>query len=192
MMTRRVWYAAYGSNTDAARFDCYLRGGCPAGGARTYPGCRDTSPPADTRALWLPGSVYFAGTSSVWGGGSAFYDPHTAGPVAARGWLITVGQLADLITQEMHGDPGSRPELEDRILSAVAEDARGTHALGPGRYETLLATHALDGTLVFTFTAARAHPDEERTRPSAPYLATIAAGLDQIGHDPLSHGEISD
>ena len=45
--TLRVWYAAYGSNTDAARFGCYLRGGCPEGGARSYPGCRDTSAGSD-------------------------------------------------------------------------------------------------------------------------------------------------
>ena len=42
----------------------------------------------------------------------AFYDPATPGPVAARGWLITVQQLADLMTQEMHDEPGSRPDLE--------------------------------------------------------------------------------
>ena len=110
MMTRRVWYAAYGSNTDAARFDCYLRGGCPEGGARTYPGCRDASPPADTRALWLPGSVYFAGTSSVWGGGTAFYDPHTAGPVAARGWQCSLTKVRCSSVRRVWSRPGSGAE----------------------------------------------------------------------------------
>ncbi|WP_147381368.1 histone deacetylase [Nocardioides immobilis] len=182
MSTRRVWYAAYGSNTEAARFDCYLRGGCPAGGARTHPGCRDTSAPVDTKALWLPGSVYFAGSSTVWGGGMAFYDPAGSGPVAARGWLITVQQLADLITQEMHGEPGSRPDLERRVLAIVRRSGEGVHRLGTGRYETLVTTRSLDGTPVVTFTADRAHPHRERTRPSPGYLTTIAAGLAQVGH----------
>ena len=180
--TLRVWYAAYGSNTDAARFGCYLRGGCPDGGARSYPGCRDTSAPAATRPLWLPGSVYFAGTSSVWGGGMAFYDPATRGPVGARGWLITVQQLADLMAQEMHDGPGSRPDLEHRILEIVSSPGEGVHPLGTGRYETLVTTRCLEGTAVVTFTAGSAHPDHERTQPSVPYLATITAGLAQVGH----------
>ena len=181
-MTRRVWYAAYGSNTDAARFDCYLRGGRPVGGARAHPGCRDTSPPVATRALWLPGSIYFAGASTVWGGGMAFYDPDQPGPVAARGWLITVQQLADLITQEMHEEPGSRPDLEHEILAVLDRSPEGAHRLGPGRYETLVTTRALDGTPVVTFTADGAHPEHERSEPSGHYFATIAAGLTQVGH----------
>ncbi len=179
-MTRRVWYAAYGSNTDAARFDCYLRGGCPEGAARAHPGCRDTSPPTATKALWLPGSVYFAGTSTVWGGGMAFYDPETPGPAPGRGWLITVQQFADLITQEMHHEPGCRPDLERRVLAIAGRSGEDSHRLGSGRYETLVATRSLDGTPVVTFTGSGAHPDHERTRPAARYLATIAAGLAQV------------
>ncbi|MDZ5623424.1 histone deacetylase [Nocardioides sp. HM23] len=184
--TRPVWYAAYGSNTDAARFGCYLRGGCPDGGTRTHPGCRDTTPPAATKPLWLPGSVYFAGMSTVWGGGMAFYDPATPGPVAARGWLVTVQQLADLITQEMHDDPGNRPDLEHRIRTIVSRSGDGIHSLGSGRYETLVTTRSLDGTPVVTFTARRAHHRRERRAPSPRYQATIAAGLAQVGHGHAS------
>jgi len=185
MSSSRVWYAAYGSNAHAARFDCYLRGGRPAGAARSYPGCRDTTPPSATRPLWLAGSLYFAGTSTVWGGGMAFYDPADCtgrGSVAARGWLITGQQLADLITQEMHGEPGTRPDLEQRVLALAHRTREGRHELGAGRYETLVTTRSLDGTPVVTFTADRAHPQHERTQPSRGYLATIAAGLAEAGH----------
>lgn len=181
-----VWYAAYGSNTDAARFGCYLRGGRPAGGARTYPGCRDTAAPTSARALWLPGTIYFAGTSTVWGGGMAFYDPSAPGPAPARGWRITTEQLADVMVQEMHGVPGSRPELEDLVRTAVVRRSEGMHPLGSGRYETLVTTRSLDGTAVVTFTAGTAHEPHLRRRPSRSYLATIRAGLTQAGHDPLS------
>ena len=104
----------------------------------------------------------------------AFYDPTTPGPVAARGWLITVQQLADLITQEMHDEPGSRPDLERRVLAIAGRSGEGTHRLGTGRYETLVTTRSLDGTPVVTFTGSGAHPDHERTRPAARYLATIS------------------
>lgn len=45
LVTGLVWYAAYGSNLAAVRLRCYLAGGRPPGGARTYPGARDPSPP---------------------------------------------------------------------------------------------------------------------------------------------------
>ncbi len=181
-----MWYAAYGSNSDAARFGCYLGGGCPEGGARTHPGCRDPRPAADSIAVWLPGSVYFAGRSTVWGGGMAFYDPETPGPAPARGWRITVQQLADLITQEMHEEPGSRPDLEHHIAALVSRPHEGRHLLGPGRYETLVTTRSLDGTPIVTFTDHRVHPAHERTQPSPRYLATIANGLVQAGHATAS------
>jgi hypothetical protein len=110
----------------------------------------------------------------------AFYDHSTPGPVAARGWLITVDQLADLITQEMHDEPGSRPDLEQRIHAIADRDGEETHQLGTGRYETLVKTRSLDALPVVTFTAASAHPERERTSPSPRYLATITAGLAQV------------
>ena len=98
----------------------------------------------------------------------AFYDPATPGPVAARGWLITVQQLADLMAQEMHDVPGSRPDLEHRILEIVSSPGEGVHPLGTGRYETLVTTRCLEGTAVVTFTAGSAHPDHERTPAERP------------------------
>ena len=58
----RVWYVAYGSNLGTARFRCYLAGGRPEGGSRTYDGCRDPSEPADAFSLELPGTLVFAGS----------------------------------------------------------------------------------------------------------------------------------
>ena len=72
-----VWYVAYGSNMNAARFACYISGGRPRGGSRTYLGCRDQSPPRRDVGIHLGGGITFAGSSTVWGGGIAFYDPHS-------------------------------------------------------------------------------------------------------------------
>ncbi|GAA4915974.1 hypothetical protein LX16_4108 [Stackebrandtia albiflava] len=165
----RVWYVSYGSNLNATRFACYLRGGTPDGGTRRYPGCRDTTLPAESRPLWLDGGVYFAGHSPTWSGGMAFYDPDTPGPSPARGHLITVEQFADVCAQEMRRDPGTT----DIDLAVLCRNGR--LALGPGRYETLLHLGSLDGTPMVTFTAPA--PVRPLNRPSPAYLATIAAGL---------------
>lgn len=95
----QLWYVAYGSNLHAARLAWYLTGGRPPGGLRTYPGCRDCRPPRRTVPLLLPGGVYFAGESRAWTGGMAFYDPELPGPAAARGYLMSVEQFADIAAQ---------------------------------------------------------------------------------------------
>lgn len=165
-----VWYVAYGSNLHAERFGCYLAGGTPVGATRGYPGCRDTSPPRDTRALEVPGGIYFATESPVWLGGRAFYDPDLPGTAAARGYLVTAAQFADVAAQEMYRDPGA-----DLDLTVVLADGR--HALGPGRYETLLRLGEHDGHPALTFTAPWSAADVQHTKPSANYLTMLATGL---------------
>lgn len=170
----RVWYAAYGSNTHGARLACYLGGGRPAGATRAYPGCRDGSPPLRSVGLELPGAVYFATRSPVWGGGRAFYDPGAAGRALARAHLITAGQFSDIAAQEMYGRPGA-----DLDLTGVLATGRAT--LGPGRYQTLVRTGTLDGVPVLTLTAPWTMADVDWTVPSAGYLGHLAAGLREAG-----------
>lgn len=164
-----VWYAAYGSNTLAARFDCYLRGGRPAGGARTYPGCRDTAAPRASVALRVPGRLVFGGVSTVWGGGMAFLDDVAPGSAPARAWLVTAEQFADVAAQEVHAAPGSV------VLDGVPTER---HALGPGRYETVVRLGDRDGVPVLTLTCPEPPP---HAPPSATYLAVLAAGLVEAG-----------
>ncbi|MEU9043009.1 histone deacetylase [Kitasatospora sp. NPDC048343] len=168
--TGLVWYVAYGSNLHAARLTCYLRGGRPNGGARTYPGCRDHSPARRSVATALAGTLYFAGRSPTWGGGSAFYDPSVRGEVPCRAYLLTAGQFSDIAAQEMRRSPG--PDLDlDRVL------AHGRAELGPGRYETLLHVGQLDGHPLLTFTAPWGVAGAELAAPAAAYLRTLGAGL---------------
>ncbi|MEU5692991.1 histone deacetylase [Actinosynnema sp. NPDC020468] len=165
-----VWYVAYGSNTRAARFDRYLAGGTPEGAARCYPGCRDRTPPRASVAFAVPGGIYFATRSPVWGGGRAFYDPALPGTAAVRAYLITVGQFSDVAAQEMYREPGETLDLAEVL-------AHGRVELGPGRYETLLCLGERDGHPLLTFTAPWSAAEAERVAPSAAYLATIADGL---------------
>jgi hypothetical protein len=107
-----VWYVAYGSNLSQDRFACYLQGGQPAGARRSYPGCRDRTPPREVIGLRMPGRVRFGGLSRVWGGGLAFLDSEADGEVVARGYLIGTDQLDEVFALERRYD--TRSQVGDR------------------------------------------------------------------------------
>ena len=169
-----VWYVSYGSNMSAARLGCYLVGGRPEGGRRDNPGARLATLPGRSAAVELPGTVYFAGESPQWGGGTAFYDHDLPGPAAARAYLMTAGQLADVFRQEMYRAPFDGDPVEE-VARTLADGAR--HAAGDGVYETLVAVGMLEGLPMLTFTAPHGAGDVQHTEPSAAYLATMATGL---------------
>lgn len=169
-MSDYVWYAAYGSNMHAYRLGYYLRGGRPPHGARTYPGCRDTTPPPRTLPVLLTGRLYFALESRTWTGGMGLYDPLDSGDTPGRAYLVTVQQFSDLVAQEMAASPG-----RDLDLTEVVETGRAT--LGPGRYETLVCPGWLDGFPVLTFTAPWRRTDVAWNAPSAAYLRHLGSGL---------------
>ena len=161
-----VWYVAYGSNMRAARFNCYISGGRPRGARRTYLGCRDQSPPHRDVGIHLTGGLTFAGRSRVWGGGMAFYNPHADGEVAARAYLLTFGQLSDVVAQEARRPVGSDLALDSGV------DRRWpvtSHV-----YETLLHVDDRDGLPMLTITSLQ---NLEPTTPSAAYLRTMLDGL---------------
>lgn len=171
-----LWYAAYGSSMHAERLACYLAGGRPHGGSRTYPGCRDRTPPRASVTVELPGTLYFATESPVWTGGRAFYDPAAPGRVWGRAHLVTAGQFCDVAAQEMYREPGPGADLD---LSGALRAGRAV--LGCGRYETVVCAGALDGVPVLTFTAPWGVADVAHNAPSAAYLAHLAAGLLEAG-----------
>lgn len=178
MSEPEVWYVSYGSNMSAARLGCYLHGGCPPGARRTYPGARDPRLPRHSRPVLLPGRVYFAGRSRVWGGGIAFYDHVTPGPTPARAYLLTAGQLADVAAQEMHRLPDAGDPLEQVIVAGRPHGLPGgRHRVGPGHYETLLEVGWHAGAPMLTFTAPHGYAAVPHTRPSHAYLAMLRAGL---------------
>lgn len=169
-----VWYVSYGSNMWATRLSCYLEGGTPPGGDRANPGARDQTPPARSTAIDLPGTLYFAGASVQWGGGVAFYDHVTPGFTAARAYLVTAQQFADIAAQEMYRQPVDDDPLAGVVLAPLPE---GRHVAGPGVYETLVDVGALDGRPLLTFTAPRSAHETDHSAPSDAYLATMAQGL---------------
>lgn len=170
----QVWYVSYGSNMSAARLACYLRGGRPPGGSRSNPGARDRTLPTRSVPVDLPGTTYFAGESPQWGGGVAFYDHHVPGFTAARGYLVTRGQLVDIAAQEMYRSPRPADPLEQVLLEPLPG---GRHTIGSGRYETLIEVGSLEGRPMLTFTAPEGVDAYERTSPSPSYRAMLLDGL---------------
>ena len=106
-----VWYVAYGSNLQAARFGCYLAGGRPPGARREYAGCRDTTPWRAAAPVTVPGRLCFGGVSPTWGGGLALLDADADGQTRGRAYLLTAGQLRDVAAQEARIAVGSGPTL---------------------------------------------------------------------------------
>lgn len=169
-----VWYVSYGSNMSATRLSCYLEGGCPPGGSREHPGARDPRPPRRSLAVELPGAVYFAGQSSQWGGGMAFYDHQVPGPSLARAYLVTAQQFADIAAQEMYRVPDPHDPIEEVVIGGLAD---GRHHVGPGHYETLVEVGRVHGAPMLTFTAPHGLDHVEPTAPSPPYLAMLSEGI---------------
>lgn len=83
------------------------------------------------------------------------------------GYLVSGQQFADIVSQEMRRPPGTSID----ILPALRT---GRHALGSGRYETLLYCGDLDGHPIVTFTSG---DRLSGSAPSAHYLRTVLAGL---------------
>ena len=174
-----VWYVSYGSNMSAGRLAVYLEGGIPPGGNRNNPGARNSALPRRSVPVDLPGALYFAGESRQWGGGVAFYDhdaqePGQGGPTAARAYLVTAQQFADIAAQEMYRIPQEGDPLEEVVLGGIDG---GRHHAGPGRYETLVEVGLLDDAPMLLFTSPHGIDHIEHTQPSAAYLTMLALGL---------------
>ncbi|MBO8197811.1 histone deacetylase [Streptomyces smyrnaeus] len=173
-MPERIWYAAYGSNAHRERLRAYICGGRPEGAARSYPGCRDGRMPTRSVPVELPGVLYFATTSPVWGGGRAFHDPDAQGTTLAVAHLLTPAQFSDVAAQEMGREPGADLDLAEVL-------GRGRASLGEGRYETLVSPGELDGYPVVTFTAPWTVAEVTHVVPVARYLRYLATGLCETG-----------
>ena len=160
------------------RLACYLQGGRPPGASVTYPGARDTSPPLAEMGIELPGSIYFAGESKVWGGGGmAFYDHEVPGPTPAKAYLMTAEQFADVADQEMHRTPSANNPLETLACELPVGSSK---SVGPGGYETLLVFDRRDSIPMVTFTAPHGSEDVAHTVPTEPYLRMLRRGVAEI------------
>lgn len=140
--TTYVWYASFGSNILAERFNCYLAGGRVEGMVRDMPGSRDPTPPSHW-ARWddVPYRMFFAHSSPTWGGGGvAFVDVDAPSPAnlgtTFRLYRVTLQQYNDVLAQENGMLPGD-PACRELIPEEAAELARA--------WTNLLEDDARDG-----------------------------------------------
>jgi hypothetical protein len=176
-----VWYVAYGSNLCEARFRCYLAGGSPDGStSRHYPACATGDEVLADRPVRIPHRLYFARESRNWNGGAvAFLDlrrVHPA-PTYGRAWLITLGQLDHLVTEENAG------RLTEVPVAALRGGPTELHDVG--WYRTLLPLGELDGAPAVAVTGGA----KPARRPDPAYVATLRAGLAEAWPD-LAAGEV--
>ena len=108
------------------------------------------------------------------------------GAVAARAYLVTVDQFADIVAQETWSPPGG--PLAQQIVETLPGMA-AFHVHGPGDYETVHRLGEHDGVSLMTVTSDRL-AELEPTAPAAPYLWWIASGLMQAhGWTPDQAGD---
>lgn len=120
MKSTHVWYACYGSNLLRERFMAYVAGGRCRHNGRRYPGCSDTTPPADECAVTIPYELYFGNESGSWGGsGAAFIDSSVLGETWGRAYLITREQYEEIRDVEGRGSSWYDQELELGELSGI-------------------------------------------------------------------------
>ena len=121
----------------------------------------------------MRGTLYFSGTSRLWGGAPAFLelDPAAETEMALRAYKVTWGQLEDVMAQE--SARATVPlELEPKTL------VEGFSTLvGSGRYDRLACLGAIEGIPIVTLTAPWPLTEVAPAAPSLPYLATLVRGL---------------
>lgn len=175
MRPDRVWYVAYGSNVNRARFMRYLEGD------ETHPGARDASPPARSEWAEAPLRLCFAGESTRWGGGVCFVEPDANASTHVRLWDITSEQFEDVFAQE------------NRSAVPISLDwqavAAGPVTVGSGWYGLVLPVDVDAATeeqpaLTFTWNEAMPH-----NPPGDAYRSTISDGLAE--HPGLSPAAIA-
>ncbi len=141
---QEVWYAAYGSNIYKDRFMKYIER------------CSIKEAPAESRSWTLPGKLYFAGKSSLWGRrGTAFidFDSDEATDdsfVLGRLYRIHMDQFFEI--QKMEG-----PNYTKKVFLFM-----------------------LEGIPVYTFTSEKV---ENLRSPSLDYVETILGGLKETFPD---------
>lgn len=144
----KVYYASYGSNLYRDRMNVYIAGGSPNNGKTMYAGARDKTPIEGSIPVALPGSVHYAGDSTVWTGGVAFLDTSVRTKSLGRAHLITAEQFDDVVFQESNAGQASDGSKVD--INATIATGR---TVGKGLYGTLQHVGDHNGVPVVTFTS---------------------------------------
>ncbi|MCK5811435.1 MAG: hypothetical protein KAG94_00925 [Clostridiales bacterium] len=103
MSDNYYWYLSYGSNIFDERFKFYITGGYCEFNNKKYNGCTDKTWPLKNKAKIIHHKMYFAKSSSSWGGGGVcFINPIPNPKVITYGrmYLVTKEQYEQIWCQE--------------------------------------------------------------------------------------------
>ncbi|NHC41485.1 hypothetical protein G6549_16110 [Bacillus sp. MM2020_1] len=168
-----VWYASYGSNINADRFLCYIKGGQPEGSSQVEIGCKDASLPVDESTFTIDRPLYFAKEAARWEAqGVAFIGLHEdkENRTYSKKYLITVEQFLDVIKQENNGIDFA---IDLKEVKRKGSKVFQRHSW----YGNILFLGEEGGFPIYTFTAPWDIIDVEWNKPSHSYLKTIIKGL---------------
>lgn len=170
--TEYIWYASYGSNLLASRFNCYIQGGKPNGSKKTYQGCRNKNPPIDNQETYISSELYFAKKSQTWNDGGVCFISNNFGQskeALARMYLITKEQFIDVVKQENRNSQDLQIDFEKVISEG------GIVFKKDAWYGKIIYLGNQDDHPIFTFT----HEIDivEKNKPNEDYLKTIIEGI---------------
>lgn len=168
-----VWYASYGSNINADRFLCYIKGGQPEGSAQIEIGCKDPSFPVDESTFTIDLPLYFAKEAARWESqGVAFIglNPDKENHTYSKKYLITGEQFLDVVKQENNG---LNFEIDLHEVKQKGSKVFRRHSW----YGNILYLGDENGFPIYTFTAPWDINEVEWKKPSPAYLKTIIKGL---------------
>jgi hypothetical protein len=168
-----VWYASYGSNINADRFLCYIKGGQPEGSAQVETGCNDSSLPVDESTFTIDRPLYFAKEAARWESkGVAFIGLNKDNETRtySKKYLITIEQFLDVVKQENNG---ANFEIDLNEVKRKGSKIFDRHSW----YGNILYLGEEKGFPIYTFTAPWDINDVDWKKPSHAYLKTIIKGL---------------
>jgi len=171
-MSKRVWYAAFGSNLSFERFLVYLNGGRAKGSTGSVPGARDSTPPKQSTTMFTSRALKFGGKSQRWSGGGVAFLESTGrdSRTALRLYDITAQQFEDVFQQENGLDEPLDVDMESVI-------AQGLCDLTNRWYGRVLLLGNRDEMPIVTITSPRP-PGVNAPHPT--YLQTIIHGLRSV------------
>lgn len=123
-MITYVWYAAYGSNINKARFMEYIKK------------CSDKTAPLEDRTIVIPFDIYFAYSSSRWERkGVAFLNDCKEGMTWGRMYKITMNQFNDIQRMEgsIYGKRISLGTVEDILVYTFTSPSIRTDIKEPSK-----------------------------------------------------------
>ena len=151
---------------------CYISGGQPVGAKRINTGCRDKTPPLDSKPILLKFQLYFAGESKSWGGAPAFIRRGNNKSITlGRMYLIADEQFNDVVLQENDKDVDGV-----RFVPSFDQLVKGQDFVVPnaGMYDHLCYVGKEGDYPIYTFTG---RDDLPIGAPSESYVKVIVSGI---------------